>query len=346
MFEKAWSVHKKLAVFNPLIMLIMDLAVASVLYISGRQVSAGTVSVGVVLSAITYAEQVLMSITAGGNMFRVIAETKPSAARILSVLDAEPDMKDGNQRLEQPFSELCMKDVRYAYPDGTQVFDSLNFRISAGEMIAAVGPIGCGKTTLAGLCARLFDPSSGSVSINGTDLCSLLLEDVRGTAVLVEKQTAVLEGSIQDNIVFGRENIGMDAVLKAVSAAQLDKYIEQSPEGLNTYMLSMGKSLSGGERQRLTIARALAGAPGLLVLDDSTSSMDYETEKNLFIALRSQYPDMAILLTTNRLPSALRADKIIVLDEGKIVGEGTDAELRESCGLYLRMCAAQDMGTK
>lgn len=342
-FDKAYAVQMKLAVFNPVIMLIMELAVACILYLSGKQVSVGAVSVGEMLSAINYAEQVLVSVVAGGRIFRILAETKPSAARIIEVLETEPEMKDGGTPVEEAFRELRMENVRFAYNDGTRVFDSIDFGIRAGEMLAVVGSIGSGKTTLAGLCARLFDPSEGSILMNGTDIRCFRIDDYRRCVSLVEKQSAVLEGTLRDNIVFGRENIDDEAVKRAAETAQLGDYLAKNREGLDTYLVSMGKSLSGGEKQRLTIARALSGNPGLLVLDDSTSSLDYETEKRLFSALRENYPDMAVILTTNRLPSALRADRILVLDKNGKADEGSNSELRERCELYRRMCAAQDM---
>ena len=342
-FDKAYAVQMKIAIFNPMIMLIMESAVACILYISGVKISEGSVSVGAMLSAINYAEQVLISIVAGGRIFRILAETQPSAARIIEVLETEPDIRDGESAAEAVFRDLRMEKVCFAYNDGTRVFDGLDLEIHAGEMLAVVGSIGSGKTTLAGLCARLFDPAAGRILLNGTDIRSLKLEDVRRLAALVEKQSAVLEGTLRENIVFGRENISEESITRALSTAQMGDYLEKHPEGLDTYLVSMGKSLSGGEKQRLTIARALAGEPGLLVLDDSTSSLDYETEKNLFAALRENYPDMAILLTTNRLPSALRADRILVLDKNGKTDEGSDSELRQRCELYRRMCMAQDM---
>lgn len=343
-YEKSYIVQMKLAVFNPIIMLIMNLAIAGVLFISGKQVSIGAVSVGAILSAITYAEQVLLSITAGGQMFRVLAETKPSIARIREVLDTEPSLKDGEQSFTEPFRELRMENISFSYPNGVRVFDSLNFQIHAGEMLAIIGSTGSGKTTISGLCARLFDPQEGKVFLNGKDIRSLKIEDLRNIAALTEKNSAVLEGTVIENIIFGRENISEESIKTAVSAAQLDDYLEKSEGGLSAYLVSMGKSMSSGERQRLTIARALAGNPGLLILDDSTSAIDYETERKMFAAIRNTYPSMAILITTNRLPTALCADKILVLDEGRIIDEGSDYDLRHNCELYRRMCMAADMG--
>jgi len=222
------------------------------------------------------------------------------------------------------------------------VFDDLNMTLHAGETVALVGPIGCGKTTLASLCNRLFDATDGRILLNGRDIRSWRIADVRSAVALVEKQTAVLEDTLQDNIVFGREGIGRKDVQLAVDTAQLEGLVAKKPQGLDTPLYSMGKSLSGGERQRLTIARALAGAPGLLVLDDSTSALDYVTEARFLAALRESYPQMAVLLITNRLASALKADRILVLNEGRIEADGKEDELRESCAIFRDMCEIQE----
>ena len=307
LFDAAYAVQRKIALFNPVIMLIMNFAVASMLLQAGDLVATGSLSVGLVLSSINYSEQVLLSIAAVGHMYRVVTEAQPSAARVREVLETESGMMDGLMPLDgEDFKNLSFEGVSFSYPEGSKVFEGLDFSVHAGESVAIVGPIGCGKSTLANLCNRFYDATSGRIAVNGKNIRSLRMADVRRVIAIVEKHTAA------------------------------GKFI------VDTLLLSSGKSLSGGERQRLTIARALAGKPSLLVLDDSTSSLDYVTEASLLDCVRDNYPFMAVLLITNRLVSALRADRIVVLDEGRIVAEGTDAKLRESCPLYRHMRAMQD----
>ena len=344
LFDAAFAVQRKIALFNPLVMLIMNVAVACVLLLAGVQVQEGSLHVARVLSAVSYSEQVLLSIAAVGHIYRVMTETQPSAARIRELLDTKPQMTDGELVWDGSFCELCLEHVAFSYPEGSRVFDDLSLRVRGGESVAVVGPIGCGKTTLASLCNRLHDPASGRVLLNSHDLRMWRIEDVRRAVALVEKRTAVLEDTMRDNIVFGREGIDEQDVSEAVRVAQLSELVAKQPEGLDTLLYSMGRSLSGGERQRLTIARALAGRPGLLVLDDSTSSLDYVTETQLLADVRRTYPQMAVMLITNRLASALKADRIVVLGEGRIEAEGTDAELRATSSLYQRMCAVQEGG--
>lgn len=342
LFDASYRVQRLVAVFNPMVMLLMNMAVACVLWLSGYRLSAGAVNVGMVLSAITYSEQVLLSIMAGGLMYRKLTEAQPSAGRVRRVLSIRPDLADGGASMDGPFRALSFEDVSFAYAEGGKVLDGVDFTIRAGEMLAVVGPIGSGKTTLADLCARLYDATGGRVLLNGRPIGDWRTEDVLGTVALVERRTDVLEGTVEDNVRFGREGIARDEVLRALDAAQLGDYLADKPAGLDTPLTSMGKSLSGGERQRLTVARALAGRPGLLVLDDATSALDYGTERALFDAVREAYPDMALLLVTNRLFSATQADRILVLNEGRVEAEGPDETLRAESPLYRRICAVQD----
>lgn len=342
LFEASLSVQRKIAFFNPLVMLIMNLAVACVLVISGYEVATGLVHVGMVLSAINYSEQVLLSIASVGHMYRVVTETQPSAARIREVLEMQPDMVDGSAGSIGEFASLELDHIGFSYAKGGRVFNDVSLTIRAGESVAVVGPIGCGKTTLASLCNRLYDVTSGCIMLNGKDIRSWGIADVRRTVALVEKQTSVLDDTVFENIVFGREGIREDDVKRAVEVAQFEPVVNRKLNGLQTPLYAMGKSLSGGERQRLTIARALAGQPGLLILDDSTSSLDYVTEAQLLRSIKEQYPKMAVMIITNRLMSALRADRIVVISQGMVDSVGTDEELQETSVLYRKMCAIQE----
>ena len=342
LLDASYRVQRKAAVFNPLIMLIMNMSVAAVLLLSGLLVPDGGMKVGTVLSAITYCEQVLLAIAASGRVYRVILEAQPSAARIFELLEAAPELKEGGEDLDEPFRELRFEAVDFSFPEGGSVLRGISFLLRAGETLAVVGPVGSGKTTLAGLCLRLCDPTGGRVLINRRSARDLSQKTLRRITALSEKQSVVLEGTVEENIVFGREGITEVDIERAVAAAQLKEYIEKCPMGLQTELSSMGVSLSGGEKQRLTIARALAGRPGLLVLDDSTSCLDYETERRLLAAIRETYPETAVLLIGNRSAGAATADRILVLEDGRLSAQGSDRELRACSPFYRRLCAAQD----
>lgn len=342
-FRRSYEVQKLVAFFNPFIMLTMNLSVAAVLFLSGWEVSSGRLNIGMLLMAISYSEQVLMSIMTGGQMYRMITETQPSARRILQILETDPDLVDSAESESAgPFRELVFDSVRFEYPEGGKVLDGLSFSIRRGETKAVIGPVGSGKSTMAALCARLYDVTGGRILVNGRDIRSLRQEDLRRTVALVEKHPALLRDTLRENIVFGRENISEEEIRKAASAARFTLPPEQESGIAGQSAVSAGRKFSGGETQRLGITRALAGNPGLLVLDESTSALDYETEKELLSAVRREYPDLAILFITSRLPSARRANDILVLEGGKAAAEGEDRVLRARCELYRRMTEIQN----
>lgn len=343
LFERALEVQKLVAFFNPFIMLVMNLSVAAILFLSGWEVSSGLLNIGMLLMAVSYSEQVLMSIMTGGQMYRLITETKPSAERIRQILVMEPDVKDTGREKAGEFEELVFDSVRFEYPGGARVLDGLSFSVKKGEIKAVIGSVGSGKSTMAALCARLFDVTGGRILLNGKELPSLSMSEIRRCVALVEKHPPVVEGTIRENIVFGREGISEESIRKAVAAAGFPLFEDGQggKEEPGMSRLYAGRNLSGGERQRLAIARALAGDPGILVLDESTSALDYATEKRILEALRTEYPDLAVLMITSRLPSAKRADRILVLEEGKAAAEGSDEELCACCRIYRRMAGVQ-----
>lgn len=337
LFSKTLDVQRKIALFNPLMMLLMNLALACILYQSGIQITIGRIGLGDLLAAISYGEQALLSVVAGGRLYQILMEAQPSAGRLFEILDLESDPEESAGPLNEGFREIEFRDVHLRYPDGTVALTGLSFHICSGETLAVIGPIGSGKSSLAGLCAKLRVPDEGDVLLNGKNITSLRGTDVRRVIALVEKQTAVLQGSLRENIIFGREGITEEDIRCALRAAQLEDYAESRQGGLDGFIPAGGKGLSGGERQRLTIARALAGRPGLLLLDDSTSCLDYQTERNLLKAVRTVFPHIAILQISNRIVCAEEADRILVLESGRIAAEGTDKVLRKKSPLYRRM---------
>ena len=341
-FRRSYDVQKLVAFFNPFIMLTMNISVAAVLFLSGWEVGSGRLNIGMLLMAISYSEQVLMSIMTGGQMYRMITETQPSAHRILQLLKTDPDLVDAGSENTGSFDELVFDSVQFGYPEGGKVLDGLSFSIRRGETKAVIGPVGSGKSTMAALCARLYDVTEGRILLNGMDIRSLRMADLRKTVALVEKHPVLLRESLRENIVFGRENISEEDIRKAASAARFLLPMEQEYGNTGLSAVSATRNFSGGEMQRLGITRALAGNPGLLVLDESTSALDYETEKELLLAVRREYPDLAILFITGRLPSAQRANDILVLEDGKAAAEGDDRELRAHCELYRRMTEIQN----
>ena len=344
LLDISFTAQKWVAVFNPLVMLIMNFSVVFILAFSGAHVADGTMPVGNVMAAVTYSEQILLSIMISGKLFRYAAEAAPSAGRISEVLGAVPEIRDGERNIAEPIRMIELQKVDVAFPASGPIIEGLDFSVHAGEMVAVVGPMGCGKTTLARLLNRTCEATGGQIRLDGAPIDAFQLEPLRRRVALVEKGAELLEGTICENIAFGREDISPEEVRRAAEIAGCGPFVERLPQGYDAPVLSMGTSLSGGERQRVAIARALAGRPDILVLDDATSALDYETEARILNGMRSEYPRMAIVLTTQRIPSARRADRICFLSEGRVEASGTHGELTAKCPAYGRFCGAQPLG--
>ena len=337
MFQRGYAAQKLICVFHPLVMFIVDMSVAMIL-INARS-NVGTMSVSRLLEAIAYSQQILLSIVISGQMIRFITEAQPSSARIRLLLEHEPEMRDGSEIIEGRIERLEIRDVTFSYPSSTTVLEHMNLTVDQGLFLAVTGRMGCGKSTLAALLIRYYDPDMGAIYINGNNIRNCKMEDLRRHVALVEKNAAILGGTVMENIVFGRDYVSREDALKAAKAAQCADYIEKLPEKYETYV--NGRLLSSGEKQRLTIARALSGYPDILLLDEGTSSMDYETENRMFNAIWEMYPRISIVLFTQRTMSAAKADRIVYIEGGKIFADGSDEWLRANCLQYRSLSMTQ-----
>ena len=333
----AMSARKMLAFFQPAAMLAVDLCVGVLLYYVGAY--ARGLQIGRILEILSYTQQILLSIVVSGRMFQFLAQAGPSARRVSEVLTHKAGMKDGDLPVGEPFESLEARNVSFTWQDSEAGIINVSFDIKPGSFQAVTGPVGCGKSTAAALLARLADPAEGSVLLNGKPLASYRLGDVRRHIALVEKNPAVFAGSFRDNLVFGRENIREEDIKKALESAQCSRLVETLPEKLETEAAYATRMLSGGENQRLAIARALAGCPDVLLLDDCTSSLDLVTEAELLKQVRENYPAMAVVLFTQRVFTAAQADRIIYMEQGRILQTGTMGEMENTCPEFGRMFA-------
>ena len=337
------GVRRWTAFFDPLILLVVNSAVACILLLSGLQ-AGGTLRAGSILEAMTYAEQVLLSIVISGRLFSQVAEARASAGRLAEVFRTEPSVTDGEMPVTSGgIGRLVLRDVSFRYPSGgAPVLSELDLTFERGAFVAVCGSAGCGKTTLSRLLCRVCDPTSGQILADGTDLRNYRLDGVRRSIAVVEKNMDIIEGTITENILYGRADITEADVEWALEVSGAAELVRALPEGRDAWARSLGTSLSGGDRQRLALARALAGRPSVLVMDDCTSSLDYTTERTVLRSIRKNCPDLTVILMTQRVPSVQGADLVVCIGEDGRARSGAPEELKETSPLFALLCRSQE----
>lgn len=336
-------VQKLMATLNPLLMIVMNFSVVAIILLGGFQVEARAMEVGQVMAAVTYVTQILMSIMMVSTMFQSISRARASAARIREVLDTLPAIADGDKHAESGEAgrvEFCSVSFRYAGA-ARPVLEDITLDIRPGELVAVLGATGAGKTTLCSLIPRFYDPESGQIRIDGIDARDYPLGELRHKIAFVLQKSELFSGTIADNIRWGNPDATDEEVEAAARTAQADDFIRGFQDGYQTVIGEKGASLSGGQKQRLSIARAILKKPEILLFDDSTSALDLGTEARLQEALRQQLQHTTVIMVAQRVASVRQADRIVVLEGGKIAACGRHEELLETSAVYRDICASQ-----
>ena len=339
------------ALLGPTLTLLVNLGVIGVLWFGGRGVAGGTMTVGQVVASINYVTYALFPLLLVAGMLGMVSAAEASAARILEVLDLAPDVEDRPSRPHVPHAsplglEVTFEDVHFSYDrdGGEPVLQGINLRIEPGQTVAILGATGSGKSTLIHLIPRFYEPTRGRIRVDGVDVRELPLDELRRQVGVVLQESVLFTGTVRDNIRYGRPGASDEEVVEAAKAAQAQEFIVELPQGYDTIVGERGVNLSGGQRQRIAIARALVVRPRLLILDDSTSSVDIETELKLQEALDRLLAEKAAstrIVVAQRISTVLRADKIVVLERGRIVAMGTHGELLGTSPLYREIYQSQ-----
>ncbi|MCH4035900.1 MAG: ABC transporter ATP-binding protein/permease [Lachnospiraceae bacterium] len=328
---------------RPLMNIIINLAIVAILWIGAGRARAGSMQPGTIMAAVTYMSQILNGMMMLAMIFQTLSRGIASWRRVSEVLQTEPVIQDGEEA-EEPaeVGTISFRDVSFAYPGiHTKVLHGINLDIHSGETLAIVGATGCGKSTLASLIPRFYDATEGTVLVDGRDVKSYPLQELRNKVTVVLQKSELFSTTIRDNIAIGKSGATDEEIRAAAVTAQADGFIMQQPGGYDTAVAEGGMSLSGGQRQRIAIARALLRKSEILIMDDSTSALDLETEAALNRALAERPGQMTRIIIAQRIASVRHADRIAVLDKGAVLACGTHDELYESCPVYRDICDSQ-----
>ena len=324
------------AFMNPVINSLMYIVVAVILLVGSVEVTSGAATPGVIMAAITYTTQLLNGVLMLVMIFQNISRGLASWKRVREILDSESDLKDGTfaGNTEQ-YGEIEFRDVSFSYPGSKQsVLEHINLTIHRGETVAVMGATGCGKTSLVSLIPRFYDVTSGAVLVDGVDVREYRQKDFRQKIASTLQKSELFSTTIEQNIAWGAPEASSEKIKSAAVTAQADDFISSTPEGYQTMVAERGMSLSGGQKQRLSIARAVVKEAEILIFDDSSSALDLKTEANLYDALQQSQPGTTKIIVAQRIASVRRADRIVVLDKGRIAASGTHEELLSSCSVY------------
>ncbi|WP_072683456.1 ABC transporter ATP-binding protein [Holdemania sp. Marseille-P2844] len=328
--------------FNPATQIVINLGIVALLYCGSFQVNGGALSQGNLVALVNYMTQMFLALVVLANLFVIFTKAAASAGRIEAVLKTEPAIIGGITELSKDKDAVLEMDkVSFGYSEGESAIEQISFTIQPRQTVGLIGGTGCGKSTIVQLLPRLIDPTAGEIRLGGVPLREFSLADLRRQIRIVPQKAVLFSGTIRENLRWGNQDADDAALWQALTLAQARDFVEAMPQRLDTLLVQGGKNCSGGQRQRLCIARALVGRPSLLVLDDSTSALDYQTDARLRQSLKKIEGSPAVLIVSQRIASIRHADFILVMDQGRLVGQGTHEELLDTCAVYQEIVRSQ-----
>lgn len=346
LMETSVKVNQIMAVMMPVMMLIMNLSTIAIVYFGGLRIEGGAMGVGDLMAFIQYAMQIMFSLLMFSMMFVMVPRASASAVRINEVLELHPSVTDratGKPAARETVGGVVeFDDVSFSYPGAEMAaLSGISFRAGPGEVTAIIGGTGSGKSTMINMIPRFFDAAGGAVRIDGKDVRDWSQEELRERIALVPQKAVLFSGTVADNIRYGKEDATMEEIRQAAATAQALDFVSEMPDGFDSVLAQGGTNVSGGQKQRLSIARALVRKPKVYLFDDSFSALDYKTDAMLRRALRAETTDAAVIIVAQRVSTVMDADRIIVLDEGRIAGIGTHRELMKTSDVYREIVSSQ-----
>ena len=334
------------ALLNPLTYVVVNLGIVAILKAGAMQVNIGNLTTGQVVALINYMSQILVELVKFANLIILLSKASACAKRINEIFDIKCSLKGGSKELDLSDCNgdiITFENVGFAYPKAKEeALSDISLSIKRGETIGIIGGTGSGKSSLINLIPRFYDISRGSIKLGGQDIKEYSLDSIRKNVALVEQKSRLFRGNIRDNLLWGNENADDGELFEAAQTAQAMDVINSKERRLDSEVAMYGNNFSGGQKQRLSIARSLVKKAGILILDDSSSALDYATDSRLRKAIR-QIKDITTIIVSQRIVSIKNADRIVVLDDGKIVGIGNHEELLENNPIYREIYNSQVM---
>lgn len=332
------------AFMGPSITLITNVTIAVILFISGYRIQDGNIEIGQVVTVLNYINMILMAMTMIPRMFMLFSRANTSAARIADIMDNENKTEYGNlNSADKSKTVLSFEDVSFTYPQSrAQSLSHITFTADKGETVAVIGSTGSGKSTLLNLILRLYEPTHGSIKLYGQPISAYTKEFFKGSVTAAMQQYNIFGMSIRENIVLDMDDDD-DRLGLSADSAQLSELIDELDDGFEHRISQTGTNLSGGQKQRISVARTLYRDPDVVVLDDVSAALDYRTDYKMRTALRKNYKDKTVVLISQRISSVKNADRILVLEKGRMVGLGTHSELIKNCETYRDICRTQNV---
>lgn len=339
-------VGKIAALLNPVTYVVINCAIVILIWVGAKQVDAGILSQGKVVALVNYMSQILVELIKLANLIILISKAMASMNRVDGIFEIMPSITETASKSPAAAKSSAPKvrfdKVTFTYKGAKEpALTDISFSAAAGETIGVIGGTGSGKSTLVNLIPRFYDATDGAVLIDGEDVRDRKLDALRNAIGVVPQKAVLFKGSLRDNMKWGREEASDEEIYMALETAQARDFVEEKEKGLDLLISQGGHNLSGGQRQRLTIARALVRRPEILIMDDSASALDFATDARLRQAIKRDTGDMTVFIVSQRAATIKNADKILVLDDGRLAGAGTHKELLESCQVYQEICLSQ-----